>query len=72
MINEKREEKFKRLANSRTNAALQKLRLIANLANKSNYEWTEEEAKKIISVLEEQMRVVKSKFTSKPKRNFEL
>ncbi len=44
-------EAFKRLANSRVNKALNDLRLIGNLSNRSNYEYTVEDIDAITSAL---------------------
>ena len=41
--------KFTDLANSRVNKAIRLLRLISNLANKSHYSYTQDEADKIVS-----------------------
>lgn len=43
---ESKEQKFKRLADKRVNAALEKIRLIGNLAS-SHYEFTPQQVKKI-------------------------
>lgn len=57
-------EKFVRLANARTTRAIRTIRLIGNLANKSNYEYSVEDAKKILDVLERELRNLKVKFQS--------
>lgn len=59
---ETRNEKFKRLATYRTNLALDKLRILGNLSNKSNYEYTEEEVNKIFTAVDAQLRIIKAKF----------
>ena len=38
------------------------------LANRNNYEYTEEEAQKIIAALETEVKAVKSKFAAESKR----
>lgn len=60
----KKREKFVELAEKRVTKAIKDLRLIGNLANKSNYLYTEEDCKKIISVLENEMKNVRRKFES--------
>jgi len=55
-------EKFQRLAEKRVNEALKRIRLVGNLANKNNYEYTDKHAKKIVDALEAEIRVLKSKF----------
>ncbi len=61
-MNEARSDRFKRLATQRTNAALDKLRLLGNLSNKSNYEYTEEDLRKIFFAIETQLKAIKTKF----------
>lgn len=50
-MSEKR-EKFARLANQRVNRAIDQLRLIGNLGNKSTYDYTDEDARKIVRALQ--------------------
>ncbi|MEK7070191.1 MAG: hypothetical protein AAB966_00110, partial [Patescibacteria group bacterium] len=61
-----------RLATQRTNAVLDKLRLLGNLSNKSSYEYSEEDLRKIFSAIDTQMRVIKSRFTGAKKNEFKL
>ena len=58
-------EKFKELARSRVNRAINMIRLIANLGNKAHYDYTPDQAKKIINVLQAEVSNVKVKFNSK-------
>ena len=44
--------KFTDLANSRVNKAIRLLRLISNLANKSHYSYTQDEADKILNLFQ--------------------
>lgn len=71
-MNEPRADRFKRLATRRTNATLDKLRLLGNLSNKSNYEYTEEDIKKIFSAIDEDLKRVKAKFSLTHKHRFTL
>lgn len=71
-MNESRHEKFKRLAIQRTNAALDKLRLLGNLSAPTNYEYTEEEVNKIFNAIESQLRTIKVRFSSTKKEEFKL
>ena len=54
--------KFVELANKRVNRAIKDLELVANLANRRNYEFDEEQAKKIVRVLQNQMDLLKKSF----------
>ena len=57
--------KFKELARSRVNRAINMIRLIANLGNKAHYDYTSEQAGKIIKALESEVKNVRVKFNSK-------
>ncbi len=63
-----KEKKFRILATNRVNKALNQIRLIGNLANKSHYSYSEDDARKIISALENEIRTVKSKFSNTGKK----
>lgn len=71
-MEETKKERFKRLATMRTNAALEKLRLLGNLANKVNYDYDEEDIKKVFSAVESQLREIKLKFSGNKKKEFRL
>lgn len=55
-------ENFKRLAEKRVTDTVKKIRLIGNLANKNNYEYSDEQAKKIIATLESELKLLKTRF----------
>lgn len=59
---ENKKDKFKRLAERRTNSILDKVRLLGNLSNRSNYFYEEEDIRKIFSAIDVQLKNVKSKF----------
>ena len=71
-MDESRHERFKRLATLRTNAVLEKLRLIGNLSSKTNYEYSEEEVSKIFYAIDSQLRNIKALFSGKKKKEFKL
>ena len=54
-MKEKR-ERFKRIAENRTNKILEQIRLLGNCSNKHNYDYTDEDIKKIFSVIETELR----------------
>ena len=58
MEDEKRDPraKFVELANARVARAVKDLRLIGNLSNRRNYDYTEEEAKLILRTLETEIK----------------
>tara|TARA_B100000989_G_C19493170_1_gene450773 strand:- start:1178 stop:1393 length:216 start_codon:yes stop_codon:yes gene_type:complete len=61
-------EKFKDLAVSRVNKAINQIRLIGNLANKNYYSYSDEEVKKIFSALESELKSSKEKFKNSKTR----
>lgn len=54
--------KFVELAQNRVNKAIGHIRLVGNLANRANYDFDEDDAKKIIRALQKEIDAVKSKF----------
>tara|TARA_B100001057_G_C22178740_1_gene692430 strand:+ start:154 stop:414 length:261 start_codon:yes stop_codon:yes gene_type:complete len=60
-VNEK-QEKFKKYANVRLSKAVNVIRTLGNLANKTNYEYTEADAQKIHRILRDACAQVKFKF----------
>jgi hypothetical protein len=62
MDNERRNN-FKRLAAARTNEILRRLKVLSNCANRSHYDYTEEEVNKIFGEIERKVKEAKSKFT---------
>lgn len=55
-------ERFVELGEARVRKATQMLRLIGNLSNTTNYEYSAEDARKILSVLDGEMKVLRAKF----------
>lgn len=58
-----RHEKFRELAEARTNRALDAVRKIGNLSNRHLYQWEETEVRKIVKALRESIGEVERKFT---------
>ena len=58
---ETKEQRFQRLATKRTQAALQKIRLLSNLTS-SSYAYTPEQAAKILGALRAAVDAVEAKF----------
>ena len=69
---ETKRDAFKRLATQRTNAVLERLRILGNCANPALYEYTEEDVKKIFRTIESELRVVKAKFSNSRIPEFNL
>lgn len=55
-------QKFVNLAEKRTSNALHAIRVIGNLANKSNYEYTDADIKRITKTLEQEVKDLKTRF----------
>lgn len=70
--NETREERFKRVAEARTNTVLDKVRILGNLSNRQMYSYSEEDIRKIFSAIDKQMKEVKAKFNSQKEKRFKL
>lgn len=62
MTRENDRDKFVQLAEARVSKALKDIRLIGNLSNRSNYDYTEQDAKKIYSALKKAVDEMKQRF----------
>lgn len=69
---ETRREAFRRLAERRTNAVLERVRVLGNLSNPYAYEFTEEDVHAIFSAIDQEIRLTKLKFQNQRKREFKL
>lgn len=65
-------ETFKRLAEKRTNAILERIRVLGNLANRSAYDYTDQDLRKIFSAIDQELRIARAKFQSTGRRQFRL
>lgn len=57
-----KKERFQKLAVYRTNEVLKKLKVLGNCANRSAYEYSEEEINKIFSEVDRKVKETKAKF----------
>lgn len=57
-------QKFRELAESRTNKALDAIGRIGNLSNRSIYEWDQAEVRKVIKALKDAISEVEGRFVS--------
>lgn len=62
MNTELKRDRFVRLAEARTNKILEMMRLLGNCSSKANYEYTDEDIKKIFNVLERELKNTKNRF----------
>ena len=58
-MSENKQQRFQRLAMNRVNKAIKSLELIGNLGNKSLYESTQDERKKIIKAINDSVAQMK-------------
>jgi hypothetical protein len=56
---------FIRLAEARVTKALKSIKVVGNLSNKANYEYTDQDINKIINALQAEINVLKSRFKNK-------
>jgi hypothetical protein len=56
-------DKFVELAEARVNRAIKDIRLIGNLANRSAYEYGDEDARKIFRALQRELDAAKARFS---------
>lgn len=61
---DEKRKKFRSLAESRTNKAIEAIGRIANLSNRQIYEFEESEVKKVIRALRDAVSAVEARFES--------
>ena len=69
---ESSEARFKRIAEQRTSAVLDKIRILGNLSNRQMYSYSEEDMDKIFSAINKQLQEVRAKFNSQKEKRFKL
>lgn len=72
LAEEDRSNRFKRVAERRTDAVLRAIRILGNCSNKSAYQYSDEEVFKIFRAIDEQLRVIKSRFQKSRPTKFTL
>lgn len=65
---ESKRERFKRIAENRTNKIINMIDLLGNCANKNNYEYTDEDIKIIFNAIESSLKMSKMKFAEKQEK----
>lgn len=60
---ESKREKFKRLAEARTNKIIDMIRLLGNLSSKSTYDYFDDDVVKIFNSIEKEIKIAKMKFS---------
>lgn len=61
---EAKRQKFRDLAESRTNKALDAIGRIGNLSNRSVYQWEEVEVRRVVKALKDAVSEVEARFAS--------
>jgi len=71
---ETKRDAFLRLAEKRTNAVIERIRVLSNCANPYAYDYSEEDTRKIFSAIEDELKAAKAKFTQSntSRRSFKL
>lgn len=70
--NEHPRDRFKRLATTRTNIILRRLKVLGNCSNRNIYEYEEQDIDKIFSEIERKVKETKAKFHFPKKKEFKL
>jgi len=72
MGNENKKERFKRVAERRTNDILEKIRVLGNCANRGSYDFSDDDVNKIFAEIDKQLKLVKLKFLADKREKFKL
>ena len=59
---ESKRDRFVRIVENRTNKILDMLRLVANCANKSNYDYDDDDTKQIFAAIDKEVKATKNAF----------
>ena len=65
-------EAFERLATQRTNAVLEKLRVLGNCANPQLYEYSDEDVRAIFRAIKGELRTVEAAFNQRSRKEFKI
>lgn len=66
---ETKRERFRRIAENRTNKIISMIELLGNCANKGNYEYSKTDVKNIFEAIERVTKDTKQKFINKEEKN---
>lgn len=70
---ETKQQRFERIAERRVTEALRQLRLVGNLSNRANYEYSNEHVKQMLDALENEFKQLRQRFREEgttPGRSF--
>jgi hypothetical protein len=71
-LQESKRDRFTRVAERRTNAVLEKIRVLGNCANRSIYDYTEEDVTKVFGAIKKALREAESLYRQKSSKRFRL
>jgi len=71
-LSESKRQAFQRLATKRTNAVLERIRVLGHCSNPQLYDYTQEDVRKIFQAIEKELKIVKTKFQNSSKSEFRL
>ncbi|MDA7938543.1 hypothetical protein N9B71_05695, partial [Pirellulales bacterium] len=69
MSRESNRQKFVELAERRVTKAMKAIRLVGNLSNKANYQYTDDDVEKIFKALRRSLDDMKARFSSKVEKD---
>ena len=69
---ESKRDAFQRLAEARTNAVLERIRVLGNCANPYAYEYTDDDVRRIFGAIDRELKTTKAKFSSQRRSEFRL
>jgi len=69
---ENKSERFKRLAEARTNEIIKRIQILGNCSNRSSYAYTPEDVNKIFAAIDKYLKETKVKFSFGRKNKFKL
>lgn len=65
MTGESKNERFRRLAESRGNRLIREIMLLGNLSNRKNYSYSEEEVERLFAPIQRELDEVRALFDTK-------
>ncbi len=72
IVGETREDRFRRLAATRTNEVLRRLKILGNCANRQIYSYTEKDIDKIFSAIDRRLKETRARFHFERSDKFKL
>lgn len=65
---ETKRSRFEKVASKRVQYIIDKLELLSNCSNRNNYEYTEDDVRKMFAVIRDQVKMTESKFNDEVSR----